>query len=252
MYAVISPAKKLDFDQRPPVDKCTKPRYQKEASELIKVLRKYSQAEVASLMKLSERLSELNVQRYQEFDLNADARTGKQAIFCFAGDTYKGLDAYELDEKSIKYAQDHLGILSGLYGLIRPLDSIQPYRLEMGTKLKCGPSKDLYQYWGEIITKELNKKLKDEEILVNLASQEYFGVVQVDQLQGKVITPVFKEEKNGAYKVVGLHAKKARGMMARYIVQNEVRSIDQLKKFDLSGHKFNRELSSGDELVFTR
>lgn len=252
MYAVISPAKKLDFDQQAPIKKSTKPRYQKQASELIKVLRKRSKAEVASLMKLSEPLSELNVQRYKDFDLNADARTGKQAIFCFAGDTYKGLEAYELDEKSVEYAQDHLGILSGLYGLIRPLDSIQPYRLEMGTKLKCGDSQNLYQFWGELITKELNKKLKDEKVLVNLASQEYFGVVQTDELKGEVVTPIFKEKKNGAYKVIGLYAKKARGMMARYIVQNKIEEVDELKKFDYEGYKFNSKLSTGNELVFTR
>jgi cytoplasmic iron level regulating protein YaaA (DUF328/UPF0246 family) len=252
MYAVISPAKKLDFDHEVPVKKSTKPRYQKQAADLIKILRKCSKSEVSSLMKLSDSLTELNVKRYSDFDLNADSHTGKQAIFCFAGDTYKGLEPYELDRKTIEYAQDHLGILSGLYGLIRPLDSIQPYRLEMGTKLKCGDSKNLYQYWGDLITKELNKKLKDEKFLVNLASQEYFGVVQADQLKGEVVTPVFKENKNGNLKVVGLYAKKARGMMARYILKNRIENIEGLKDFDLEGYKFNKELSSTHELVFSR
>lgn len=252
MYAVISPAKKLNFEQEPPLKKRTKPLYQEQAAQLIKVLRKCSKKEVASLMKLSDSLSELNVQRYQDFELKADTQTGKQAIFCFAGDTYKGLDAQKLDAKSIEYAQTHLGILSGLYGLIRPLDAIQPYRLEMGTKLKCGDSQNLYQYWGELITKELNKKLKSEKVLVNLASQEYFGVIQVDQIQGEVVTPVFKEKKNGSYKVIGLYAKKARGMMARYIIENKVEKIDELKDFDFEGYKFNSKLSRTNELVFTR
>lgn len=252
MYAVISPAKKLDFEHQAPIKKSTKPRYQKQAAELIQVLRKCSKREVSSLMKLSDSLSELNVQRYKDFELKASAKTGKQAIFCFAGDTYKGLEAYELGPESIEYAQEHLGILSGLYGLIRPLDVIQPYRLEMGTKLKCGEAQNLYQYWGELITKELNKKLKDEKVLVNLASQEYFGVVQLDKLNGDVLTPVFKEKKEGAYKVVGLYAKKARGMMARFIMQNKIDKIDQLKDFDLEGYKYNSKLSNQRELVFTR
>lgn len=252
MFAVLSPAKKLDFETAAPIKKVSSPRFQNKAFELIKVLRKCSQEEVSKLMKLSDSLSELNKERYKKFKEEVDPKQSKQAVYCFAGDTYKGLQVHELSAKDVEYAQKHLGILSGLYGLIRPLDLIQPYRLEMGTKLKCGDSKNLYEYWKGTLTDELNKILKKEKYLINLASQEYFGAVDEKNLKASIVTPVFKEKKNGEFKVVGFYAKKARGMMARFIIENQIETPDALKKFNEEGYEFNPKLSNDKEYVFTR
>ena len=252
MYAVISPAKKLNFETPAPVKKSTQLKFQDEAYELIKNLRKRSPDEISKLMKLSESLTKLNVDRYKKYEKEFHQENSKQALFAFAGDTYVGLDAESLDKKNIDFAQKHLGILSGLYGLARPLDLIQPYRLEMGTRLAVGECENLYQYWGEILTKELNKILKKEKYLINLASNEYFSVIRTENLKGEIITPIFKEKKGDQYKVVGISAKRARGMMARFMIENQIEDPQALKEFHESGYSFNKTLSTDYEYVFTR
>ncbi len=203
-------------------------------------------------MKLSDALTELNIKRYKEFKTPFNLKNAKQAVFAFKGDTYVGLDAETMKESDLKYAQDHLRILSGLYGLISPLDLIQPYRLEMGTKFACDGSKNLYEYWGETITGKLNSLLAKEKVLVNLASKEYFGAVNLKELDAKVIIPSFREKKGDEYKMVGFFAKKARGMMSRYIIDNRIEAPEDLLKFDIDGYKYNKSLSSDLEPAFTR
>lgn len=253
MFIVISPAKKLNFDFRAPVNKKTQLAFKRQAKKLIEVLRSKKPSEISKLMKLSDSLTKLNVQRYKQYSDVFDASNSKQALFAFAGDTYTGLDADSLSEQEVIYAQEHLGILSGLYGLIRPLDLIQPYRLEMGTKIGVGESKNLYEFWGELVTDKVNKYLNKDKPLVNLASQEYFQVIKRDKIEAPIITPVFKEKRNGEYKIISFSAKKARGMMARYILQNQLTKVEALKKFNLADYQFNVELSSKEgELVFSR
>ena len=252
MFIVISPAKKLDFDSPISFKKSTKIKFSQEAYELIKKLRKFSSPEIAKLMKLSDSLAQLNVDRYKKYKNSFNESDCKQAVFAFSGDTYVGLDASSLDKSSIDYAQKHLGILSGLYGLIRPLDLIYPYRLEMGTKLSVEKAKNLYEYWSQMVTKEIGLALKKEKYLINLASNEYFKVVDIDSLEGEVITPVFKEKRGDKYKIISFCAKKARGMMARFIIENKVSVPKELKKFNSGGYTFNKSLSNESEFVFTR
>ena len=249
MLVVISPAKKLNsslsIDSLP-----TKPIFLKNATELALVAKRLTLKELKNLMGLSDNLAELNSARFASF--------GKQrsfpAAFTFAGDTYKGLNVNSLSKSDIEWAQSHLRIISGLYGLLRPLDNIEPYRLEMGSKLKTEQGNNLYEYWDKKIAIAINE-LSDEtnsKILVNCASQEYFQAVDMASLKPKVITPVFMENKNGENKIISFYAKKARGLMARYIIENKVRKIDDLKKFNFENYKYRKELSTETNLIFLR
>lgn len=252
MIVVISPAKKLDFETPAPTKDFTNPKDLDKSQELIKELRKCDAKKISTMMKLSNDLTELNMKRYKEFKTPFSLKNAKQAMFAFKGDTYVGLDADTMNEKEIKYAQNHLRILSGLYGLVSPLDLIQPYRLEMGTKFAVGDKKNLYEFWRQDITKQLNDLLKKEKVLINCASNEYFKSVNTKELDAKIITPAFKEKKDGDYKMVGFFAKKARGMMSRYIIENRIDKPEGILDFDTDGYKFNKKLSTETEPVFTR
>ena len=251
MLIVVSPAKKLGMDKKEVVGTATQPQFMDETKALVDILREKSSKDLQNLMKISEKLGDLNEQRYQDFETPFTPDNAKQAIYAFQGDTYIGLDAETLSKDDAVYAQDHLRILSGLYGLLRPLDLMQAYRLEMGTKLQNGQGKDLYQFWGDKITKSLNKDAKGAPV-INLASNEYISAIQPDNLKGGMITPVFKEMKDNGPKVIGLFAKRARGMMARYIIQNRIEDTEHLKDFDVDGYQFQPKASSETELVFLR
>ena len=252
MLVIVSPAKKLDFESTAPISDFVEPKFIEKSKVLIRDLKKCTPSEVSKMMKLSEALTTLNVDRYKSFKTPFTPKNAKQAIYSFKGDTYVGLDAETLNKSQIKYAQNHLRILSGLYGLLSPLELIQPYRLEMGTKFSCNGKKNLYEYWKSDLTTELNSLLKKEKILVNCASTEYSGAVDFKSLDATIITPVFKDKKNDQYKIISFFAKKARGMMARYIVENKVTTVESLKDFDSDGYAFNKSMSNEAELVFTR
>ena len=206
-------------------------------------------------MSISDDLARLNIERYSKWEAKKEINsTSRQALFAFTGDVYQGLSAYSLSKSSIEYAQYHLLILSGLYGALRPLDIIEPYRLEMGTKLKVGRPNNLYEFWGGQPTKLINEQLKNhhEKTIINLASNEYFKVVNSKKLDGEVISPQFKDAKNGQYKIISFFAKKARGLMSRYIIENKIAHADELQGFDLEGYRFNSEMSTSAKPVFTR
>ena len=253
MLMVISPAKTLDFDTAPVTKDFSQPRFLDDSAKLIDRLRKLSTADIASLMKLSDKLAGLNAARYESWHTPFDADNAKQAVLAFKGDVYTGLDAETLDKAGFDYAQKHLRILSGLYGVLKPLDLIQPYRLEMGTKLDNQAGKDLYAFWG----KKLRESLQQEEglqdgVLINLASNEYFKSVQAKQLDARIITPVFKDWKNGQYKMISFYAKKARGLMCRFAIQNRITQADDLKGFNLEGYYFSEDQSDKNNWVFLR
>ena len=252
MKIVISPAKSLDFETKVPTTNYTEGIFLNEAEKLNSVLKKKSPKKLSALMSISPKLGELNWQRNQDWSLPFTSENAKQAVFAFKGDVYIGLDAYTLSSEKIKQLQNKLRILSGQYGLLKPLDLIQPYRLEMGTKLKVGRKDNLYQYWGDKITKELNSELEENEVFVNLASNEYFKVVKPKLLNVPVITPVFKDYKDGKLKMISFFAKKARGLMVRYIIDNNIENIEDLKGFNYEGYAFDLNLSTEKELVFTR
>lgn len=252
MKIVISPAKSLDFETRLPTRKNSQPLFQDEAKEVHEALKEQSPARLRELMDISDKLADLNWQRNQEWTMPFTAKNARPAIYAFNGDVYTGLDAYTIPVAKLNRLQDTLRILSGLYGMLRPLDLIQPYRLEMGTKLGVGEHKDLYSYWKETITQALNDELKDNELFVNLASKEYFDVVDTKALKVPVITPEFKDYKDGDLRMVSFFAKKARGMMVRYIMDKNIRSISGLKGFDYDGYHYDPKLSKGDTLVFVR
>ncbi len=254
MLIVISPAKKLDYDTPAKTKKFTMPGFLDDSAELISVLRKYSAMDLAELMHLSMNLAELNFDRYYQWKKDYGTEDAKQCLLAFKGDVYAGMDAESFSAKDLDYAQSHLRILSGLYGLLRPLDLMMPYRLEMGTKLENNRGKNLYEFWGDIITDAINKQLKaqKDDILVNLASNEYFKSVKPKQIEGRIITPQFKENKNGSYKMIGIYAKKARGLMSRFILLNRLKDPKDIKAFDYEGYQFNTELTKGDQWVFSR
>lgn len=254
MLAVISPAKTLDFECALPSHRPTKPAYQDNAAELVSTLRKKTRPQLRELMGLSEKLADLNFERYRTWTPDASDDNARAALFAFRGDVYTGFELDEYSREDLSYAQQHLRILSGLYGILQPLDLIQPYRLEMGTSLKTTKGANLYDYWGDQITKALNAAIKKSgaEFLVNLASQEYFSVIQSDALQAEVITPQFKQLKNGTYKFLSFYGKKARGMMSDFIIRERIESPDKLKKFSREGYRFAPELSEGNNWVFTR
>ena len=253
MLVIISPAKKLDWN---PVSltNATSPVFQKEALELVGIAKNLSLKELSDLMKISPNLAKLNFDRFNSFKSKSTTQNSKPAALAFAGDTYIGLEARTLDLESMQYAQKHLRILSGLYGLLRPLDQIQPYRLEMGSKLKTRKGKSLYEFWGDLLSKELNEHASqiNSKVLINCASNEYFNAVDPKALSLKVVTPVFLENKDGKSKTISFYAKKARGAMARFIIEQKVANIDGLKDFDTGGYKFQNEESSDDRMIFTR
>ncbi|WP_321324538.1 peroxide stress protein YaaA [Thiomicrorhabdus sp.] len=254
MLMVVSPAKALDESTPVQTDLHTKGALLNEAAQLIDELKGVGPVEIGQMMHISEKLSELNYERFQDWTMPFPKDKAKQAAWLFKGDVYQGLDAYSLSEKGIEYIQNHLAILSGLYGLLKPCDDMLPYRLEMGTKFANQKGKDLYTFWGSQITEQLNKLLAEQEskTLVNLASNEYFKAVKKKELNGRIITPIFKDWKNGQYKIISFYAKKARGLMARYAADNQVENAEDLKYFDTDGYKFNPEMSSETDWVFTR
>ncbi|WP_163938264.1 peroxide stress protein YaaA [Paraferrimonas sp. SM1919] len=253
MLTLISPAKTLDFEVTQ-VTKHTQPRFIEQSTALIEVARTLTPADVASLMKVSDKIAGLNVARFSEWSPEFSFDNAKQAVLAFKGDVYTGLDAETLDDASLDYAQQHLRILSGLYGVLRPLDLMQPYRLEMGTKLANPKGANLYQFWGDTPTNSLNTELAEQnsQVLVNLASNEYFKVINKKLLEATIITPHFKDEKNGQYKIISFYAKKARGLMARYMIENRIDDAEQLKAFDTAGYYYCKEQSTATDWVFLR
>lgn len=254
MLIVISPAKTLDFETPAKTRTFTLPPFLDDSAELIDQLRGMAPQELGNLMGISPKLADLNAHRYHAWSLPFTSRNAKQAALAFKGDVYTGLDADTLSAADLKYAQKHLRILSGLYGVLRPLDLMQPYRLEMGTKLKTDRGSDLYAFWNGRIKGALATALKKQKdnILVNLASNEYFKSVKAGELDARIVAPVFKERKNGEYKLISFFAKKARGLMSRYIIRNRLDNPEDLKGFDLEGYQYNEALSAEDRPVFTR
>jgi len=254
MLIVVSPAKTLDYESALPTDEYTEPELLEHSAQLISRLRDLSELDLVELMHVSKKIAALNFERYRAWHLPFTPENARQAMFAFKGDVYNGLDAYSLDAGGIAFAQDHLRMLSGLYGVLRPLDLMQPYRLEMGTRLSTTRGKNLYAFWGDIITDKLNEQLpaSGSDVLVNLASTEYFKAVQPKRLAGRIVTPVFKEYKNGKYKILGVYAKRARGLMSRFIIDNRITDPLDLQAFDLEGYAFNPALSDGDNWVFAR
>ncbi|WP_221799487.1 peroxide stress protein YaaA [Oceanobacter mangrovi] len=254
MLTLLSPAKTLDYETPPTTSRSSMPGFLDDSAELIDVLREYSPAEISGLMSLSDKLAQLNVERYSSWQLPLTEQNAKQAILAFKGDVYTGLEAETLDDTGLDYAQQHIRMLSGLYGLLKPLDLMAPYRLEMGTKLSNGRGKDLYEFWGGKLTEAINSELAshNSKFVVNLASNEYFKSVQPKKLAGELITPVFKDEKSGKFKIISFYAKKARGMMARYLIDNQIDSPEELKAFNVAGYKYCPEDSKGNTWVFNR
>jgi cytoplasmic iron level regulating protein YaaA (DUF328/UPF0246 family) len=254
MLITLSPAKTLDFGAQKKTTRYTTPDLLAESRKLVKQVRKLSAGELGALMKISDKLAAENHQRYRTWKTPFTPDNAKQAILAFRGEVYVGLAADEFDAAGFRYAQKSLRILSGLYGVLRPLDLIQPYRLEMGTRLETDRGADLYEFWGDRIAKCLNQALSEDKSkeLVNLASNEYFKSVRSQELQARVITPSFKEERDGKFKMISFFAKTARGRMASFAVRNRIERAEDLKSFDLDGYRYNAELSGGDEWVFTR
>ena len=254
MLTVISPAKTLDFETPPTTRKATQPRFLERSSELVADARALSPADIRELMGVSEQIAELNHRRFMNWAVPFSLDNAKEAVLAFRGDVYTGLDADSLSTAQLGFAQQHLRILSGLYGLLRPLDLMQPYRLEMGLKFANRGGKNLYEFWGDSISAELNRELKrsGSNVLVNLASNEYFQAVRPRALDAEIITPVFKDLKGGKYKIISFFAKKARGQMARFIIERELTEPADLKKFRTGGYRYNKAESSARELVFTR
>ncbi len=254
MLIVVSPAKTLDFDTPPVIDAFTRPELLAHSTELVERARRLTPAEIGKLMGISDKLAGLNAARFADWQPDFTPANAKQALLAFKGDVYTGLDAESLSQDDFAFAQLHLRMLSGLYGVLRPLDLMQPYRLEMGTRLDNERGKDLYQFWGDIITDRLNQALAEQgdNVLINLASNEYFKAVKPRKLDGQIITPVFKDCKNGQYKIISFYAKKARGMMARYIIEHRLTEVSQLTAFDSAGYYFVEAESTATELVFRR
>lgn len=254
MIIVISPAKTLDFDIKNENLPMSEPRFLDKSQEIINEIKKYDSFSLEKLMKISSKLATLNEERFDKWTKSLD--TSKQCLLAFKGDVYKGMDVMSLSDPEIFYANEHLRILSGLYGVLRPLDGINEYRLEMGTKLNVNDNKDLYEFWGKDLEESLLNELSNHKnkILINLASNEYFKAVEglKENNQIKVVTPIFKEYRGDKYKIIALNAKRARGLMTRYIIQNEIEDISEIKKFNLDGYEFNEEMSNDTEYVFTR
>ena len=254
MLILLSPAKSLDYETPPTTDTHTLPQFVAESAALIEVLKPYTPAQLASLMDLSDALATLNVGRYAAWRPKFTARNSKQAILAFNGDVYDGLDAASLQQADLDWAQAHIGILSGLYGVLRPLDWMQPYRLEMGTRLATDRGKDLYTWWGDTLAHHLNARLKQQgdDVIINLASQEYFKSVKRKALQARVLECVFEDWKGGAWKVISFHAKRARGLMARHAILKRARHPADLLDFAAQGYAYDAHASTAERLVFRR
>ena len=254
MLTIISPAKKLDYSQPEETQAFTQPLLLEHSEQLIKDLQQLSPEEVCSLMGLSDKLGALNYERFQEWQTPFSIDNAKQAVLAFKGDVYQGLDADNMNADELNWAQDNLRILSGLYGLLRPLDLMQPYRHEMGTKFANQRGANLYQFWGEIITDQLNKLFpaSAKSVLVNLASNEYFKSVQSKNINAEIITPVFMDQKGDKYKIISFFAKRARGLMSAFIIKNKITDAEQLKTFNVDGYSFNSAMSDGNKWVFCR
>jgi len=250
----MNSSKTLDFQQKGRISKHTSPELEKDAGQLVNLLKKLSAADFSKLLKTSDKLTKLNVERYANWQTQATVSNAKQALLAFKGDIYHGLDVDDYKIKDFNFAQKHVRILSGLYGILRPLDLIQPYRLEMATKLATTRGKNMYDFWGTQISEILKTLLNQEKsgTLVNLCSLEYFKAIKSDLLDVKVITPAFKEFRDGSYRFITLYAKKARGLMCNYIIRNHLNHIEKLKRFDAAGYKFNESISSDNEWIFTR
>ena len=254
MLAIISPAKTLDFESAVKNFPVSQPHFTDYSEQLIEVCRKLSTQDLSSLMSISDKLAGLNVARFAEWTKIHNENNSRAALFAFKGDVYTGLEADSLSEDDVAFAQSHLRMLSGLYGLLKPLDLMQPYRLEMGTKLANPKGKDLYAFWGNVITQAVQQAIDEQgdNVLINLASDEYYKSVKENQLKAKIIKPVFLDNKSGKYKVISFYAKKARGLMCRYLIQNRLTEIEQLKEFDLGGYWFDSTSSTETEFVFKR
>ncbi|QLB21424.1 hypothetical protein A6B43_07775 [Vespertiliibacter pulmonis] len=254
MLAVISPAKTLDFETNVEGFAFSQPQLTAYSQDLIDICKQFTPAELASLMSISDKLASLNIARFAQWHIEHTIQNAKPALFAFKGDVYTGLEAETLNHCEVEYAQSHLRMLSGLYGLLKPLDLMQPYRLEMGTKLANPKGKDLYHFWGNIITDHLQNAIDEQgdNILLNLASDEYFSAVKKERLTAKIIKPIFLDEKNGKFKIISFYAKKARGMMVRYLLKTKPTKIEQLKEFNFGGYWFDEESSTATELVFKR
>ncbi|MBX8487169.1 peroxide stress protein YaaA [Pseudomonas cichorii] len=254
MLMVISPAKTLDYETPPTTERYTQPQYLDHSQELITQLRELTPAQIGELMHLSDKLSGLNAARFGSWTPAFTPDNAKQALLAFKGDVYTGLQAETLTDAQLSYAQDHLRMLSGLYGLLRPLDLMQPYRLEMGTKLANARGKDLYAFWGTRISEWLNQALADQgdDLLLNLASNEYFSAVKRSSLKARIIDTEFKDLKNGQYKIISFYAKKARGMMSRFVITEQINTPEALREFDVQGYRYSAEQSTTGKLVFLR
>ncbi|MFT6625645.1 MAG: cytoplasmic iron level regulating protein YaaA (DUF328/UPF0246 family) [Cycloclasticus sp.] len=254
MFLVISPAKTLDFETPAHTQQHSLPAFLPDSEELIEQLKSLSPSDVSSLMGISEKLGALNSNRFLQWRVPFTPENSKQALLAFKGDVYEGLNANALSEEDLNWANQHLRILSGLYGLLKPLDLIQPYRLEMGTRFENLRGKNLYEFWGEHITQKINKEMASEQnpVLINLASNEYFKSIKAKQLTADIITPVFKDWKNDKYKIISFYAKKARGLMSAYIIKNRIKNPEDIKNFNTSGYAFCAEQSNGNEWVFLR
>ncbi len=252
MKLVLSPAKSLDFETQLPTNKTIQPQFLEQSLRLNKALKTKSPKSLSKLMSISDKLADLNYQRNQEFTVPFTEDNARPAMFAFNGDVYKGLDAYTIPKDKLELTQNTVRILSGLYGVLKPLDLIQPYRLEMGTKLKVGTKDNLYQFWKKDIVHALNEELEEDELFVNLASNEYFKAIDKKALKVPVIDITFKEFKNGKLKIISFFAKEARGLMARYIIDTNAKTLDDLKKFNYDNYQFDGKLSEENHLVFTR
>jgi len=254
MIILMNSSKTLYFQQKARIAKHSIPEYMKDAAILVQKLRKLSESEFSTLMKASEKLTKLNIERYANWQTDLKGPFAKQALLAFKGDIYSGMAVENYKIKDLEFAQKHMRILSGLYGILRPLDLIQPYRLEMAAKLATTRGKNLYQFWGTKLNKSVSALLKQEKsaMLINLCSLEYFKAIKSDLLDVKVITPAFKEFRDGSYRFITLYAKKARGMMCNYIIQNHLTDVDAIKLFNVDGYQFNGKISSDTEWVFTR
>jgi len=249
MLAVISPSKTQDFSP-PDIQDYTSTRQLNESEVLVKILKKKTQSDLSKLMSISEKLAELNYGRFQDFSTPFDFKNAKQALLAFKGDVYNGIDVPNLSKKDLAFAQDNLRMLSGLYGVIRPLDLIAPYRLEMGTKLENPKGKNLYAFWGDKISKLLNED--ESEVIINLASNEYFKGIDKNALKAQIINIVFKELKNDTYKIIGIYAKRARGLMVQFMIKKRIKNPQDLKAFDMEDYRFREDMSDPETWVFTR
>ena len=252
MKILLSPAKSLDFKSNLPTSKTSTVCFEKEAQYLNSILKSKNPKELSDLMSISSKIADLNYERNQSWSLPFTEKNARQAVYAFSGDVYRGLDAYTIETKKVDFLQNTVRIISGLYGLIKPLDLIQPYRLEMGTKLAFDSNKNLYDFWRNKITEQLNTELYENEPILNLASNEYFKAIDTKVIKNVVYSANFKQIKNGELKTIAIYSKKARGMMTRFIIENDINDIDDIKSFNYGGYMFHQELSTDKELIFTR